>query len=312
MQLPVPPQDVARAGLRGIKMVAAADGVFQELERDLMNAAQKHLLQTDFDLDELEPITPEELAKAIPPEFGERVLGGAIIVSLIDGEASAAETELLQAYAKAMGLKSDGIKEAQRLVDQQMLRFRMDVLRRSFLGQRMKDFVKRRGLRGLVTVAKGVMGREDPALAARYRALEQKPAGTLGRGYYDFVTSHEFSFPGEKDSAPEPIVFHDCLHVLAGYETTSLEETQIAAFQAGTMKKDPMFGLLFGLAQFQLGVAITPVTEAEKLVMDPDLLLAAFVRGTFVTRDVCVDWQPWDDFDRPIEELRTELNILPR
>lgn len=163
-------------------MVAAADGAFHELERDLMNAAQKHLLHTDFDLDALAPISPEELAKAMPPEFAERVLGGAVIVSLIDGEASAAETELLRAYAAALGVKSDAIEETQKLADRHMLRFRIDVLRRSFLGQRIADFVERRGLRGLLTVAKGVMGREDPALAARYCALADRPEGTLGRG----------------------------------------------------------------------------------------------------------------------------------
>jgi len=163
-------------------MVAAADGVFHELERDLMTAAQKHILHTDFDLDELEPISPAELAAAIPPEFAENVLGGAIIVSLIDGEASAPETELLQAYAKAMGLSSNAIKDTQRLVDQQMLRFRIDVLRRSFLGQRMKDFVKRRDLRGLVTVAKGVMGREGPTLARRRAREARDGSGATARG----------------------------------------------------------------------------------------------------------------------------------
>ncbi len=312
MDLPVPPPEVAHIGLRGIKMVAAADGTLHDLERQLIAAAQKHFLRTAFDVDALEPITPDELAAGIPPEFRERVLSGAVIVSLIDGEASPAETALLSAYAKAFGVKDDVVREAQRLVDQQMLRFRIDVLRRSFVGQRMVEFVKERGLRGLLGVAKSMMGHEDAALAARYRALGDKPAGTLGRGYFDFVTSNQFTFPGEKGAGPEPIVFHDCIHVLTGYKTDSLEETQIAAFQAGTLRKDPMFGILFALAQFQLGVAVTPTTAPEKHVVDPELLLAAFARGCQVNRDLCVGWQPWDDFDRPVDELRRAYNIVPR
>ena len=105
---------------------------------------------------------------------------------------------------------------------------------------------------------------------------------------------------------------HDCLHVLAGYTTDSLEETQIASFQAGMLKNDPLFGLLFMLAQFQIGLQVTPITPAEKLVVDPQLMLEAFARGTRVNRDLCVDWIPERDFDRSVEELRREYNIEPR
>lgn len=108
------------------------------------------------------------------------------------------------------------------------------------------------------------------------------------------------------------IVFHDCLHVLAEYDTVSLEETQIASFQAGVLKRDPLFGLLFMLAQFHLGLQVTPTTGPEKLVADPGLMLAAFVRGAKVTRDLCTDWRPADDFARPISELRALYNIAPR
>ena len=61
-------------------------------------------------------------------------------------------------------------------------------------------------------------------MAARCRALERFPEGSLGRGYFDFVIRNHFSFPVEKGAAPEPIVFHDCLHVLAEYDTSAIEE----------------------------------------------------------------------------------------
>jgi ubiquinone biosynthesis protein Coq4 len=149
-------------------------------------------------------------------------------------------------------------------------------------------------------------------MAARYRALESFPEGSLGRGYFGFVTRNHFSFPGETGAGPEPIVFHDCLHVLAEYDTSSIEETQIAAFQAGTMQKGAIYGLLFPLAQFHLGVAITPVTKAETDVIDPEPWLKAFVRGTRTNRDLASSWQPWDDFARPVTELRREYGIEPR
>ncbi|HMJ16400.1 MAG TPA: hypothetical protein VK524_33530, partial [Polyangiaceae bacterium] len=149
-------------------------------------------------------------------------------------------------------------------------------------------------------------------LAARYQALEQLPRGLLGREYYEFIRASGFSLPGEENSPPEVICFHDCLHVLAGYETSSIEETQIASFQSGMLQKDPVYGLLFMLSQFHLGIQMTPVTPGETLVADPVLMLEAFVRGTKVNRNLCVDWVPQDDFERPVEELRRAYNIEPR
>jgi hypothetical protein len=73
------------------------------------------------------------------------------------------------------------------------------------------------------------------------------------------VTRNRFSFPVD-----------DCLHVLAEYDTSSIEETKIAAFQPGTTKTGAMYGLLFLLAQLHLDVAIAPVTKVEIDVIDPE------------------------------------------
>lgn len=313
MELVIPPPEVANAGLRALKMVAMADGELHELERRLLNAAQAHILRTDFDLSALEPITPAALAQAVElPELRERILSAAIIMALIDGEATEAEGKLLAGFADAFGIESQALTDVQRMIDKHLLIARMDITRRAFIGQRGRSYVREQGIRGLVRALRAVIGIEDPKLAARYHALADFEPGTLGREYYDFVKRNEFSFPGEKDAAPEPILFHDCLHVLADYGTDSLEETQIASFQAGILKKDPLFGMLFMLAQFHLGLQVTPTTGPEKLVAEPALMLEAFVRGTRVNRDLCVDWNPWDDFERPVEELRRELAIEPR
>jgi tellurite resistance protein len=312
MMLAAPPPEVAHAGLRALRMVAAADGEIHDLERRFAGAVQTHILGTSFDFDGLEPIDPEELARAVPEPFRERIVHGCLLAALIDGEASESEVALVDAFAGALGVSRDAIRTAEKLVDDQLVGFRIDILRRSFLGQRGVDFVKRRGIRGLLSVAANMMQIENPAMAARYRALEHAPVGTLGRGYWEFTTKNGFSLPGEKGAGPEPIVFHDCLHVLAEYDTSSIEETQIAAFQAGTLKKDAVYGMLFPLAQFHLGVSITPVTNAERGVIDPDLWIKAFVRGTKTNIDLATSWQPWDDFDRPVTELRLAYGIEPR
>jgi hypothetical protein len=312
MEFPTPPPDVARLGLRALKAVVLADGQVHDLERRFVAAIQRHVMRTDLDFEALEPIGPEELSGGVPAPFRERVLHGCLVAALIDGEASPSELSLLDDFAKALGVPRDAIATAHKLVDEHLLRFRIDIVRRSFLGQRGVDFVKQRGIRGLLSVVGNLVQIENPAMAARYRALEGLPAGTLGHGYSEYVKRNGFSVPGEKGAGPEPIVFHDCLHVLAEYDTTSIEETQIAAFQAGCLKKDAVYGMLFPLAQFHLGVAITPVTTPEHGVIDPELWIRAFVRGTKTNIDLSVNWQPWDDFERPVIELRKAYNIEPR
>jgi hypothetical protein len=80
----------------------------------------------------------------------------------------------------------------------------------------------------------------------------------------------------------------------------------------GRGRRGAIYGLLFPLAQFHLGVAITPVTKAETDVIDPELWIKAFVRRTRTNRDLASSWQPWDDFARPVTELRREYGIEPR
>ncbi len=312
VQLQKPSPEVARIGIRAIKMVATADGEFHPLERGLMDAAQKHILGTRFDLDDLEPITPRELVDGIPEPLREQFFNGCLIAALIDGEASSAEGALLDKYAEAFGIKSPELKNLHRLVNKHLLLFRFDVARRSFLGQRVKHFVAKNGIRGISGLIQGLRNSEHPKTADRYRSLKNYAQGTLGRGYIDFIDKNGFSLPGEIGGPPEPVVFHDCLHVLAEYDTSSLEETQIGSFQAGLLNKQPMFGMFFMLAQFQLGIQVTPIAGAESNQVDPDLMLKAFVRGTFVNRDLTTDWDPWDDFDKPVVELRRAYKIVPR
>lgn len=78
-------------------MLAMADGELHDLERRLIDAAQTHVLGTQFSIDELEPITPEELAEAIPEGLREGVLDACILAALIDGEATTNEVALLDA-----------------------------------------------------------------------------------------------------------------------------------------------------------------------------------------------------------------------
>lgn len=313
MPIQTPPPSVARAGLRALKSVAAVDGDFRALERELLDSLQRYVLHSEFEIDSLEPITPEELAAEVPEgEFRERIVHGALFMSMIDGEVAETELDLVDDYAEALGVSDASLKDMHRFAAGQFKVLRFDVFRRFIAADRLKREWKEEGLRGIWNLVRVAIQGEDAELAARYQALEQLPPGTLGRGYLDFMRSNEFALPGEKDSLPELIMFHDCNHVLGGYGTSAEEETQVAAFHAGYRGHDKFGLMLFLLMQFHLGVQITPATEGIKGHVRPDLVFKAFERGTHLNCDLIAEWDPRKDFEVQLEELRARFNVPAR
>ncbi|MNL51421.1 hypothetical protein D3C87_1745220 [compost metagenome] len=102
---------------------------------------------------------------------------------------------------------------------------------------------------------------------------------------------------------------HDCLHVLGNYGTSAPEEVEVACFQAGCQFEEPLYGLLFGLAQYHLNIQVAPVAPARPLQADPEKMLAAYVRGCRVNRDMWRDFNPWDHFEKPVTLIRQEIGL---
>lgn len=308
-----PPLPIATAGLRALRTVAAADGKLEGLERELLGAVQRFILHTDIDVDALDPITPEELAAAVPPgPFRERIAHACIFMALIDGDAAPGELGVVDAFAAALGVKDSSLADLHHYASGRMKLLRFDLLRRFIVKDRLKKELREEGLPRLFQLALTALRGKDDALAARYRSLEKLPRGTLGREYFEFISKNGFGLPGEEGGAPEVIVFHDCNHVLGDYGTSEEEEAQVAAFHAGYRGEDKFALMLFILMQFQLGVTITPVTEGKRGFVRPDAVLSAFERGSRVNRDLMATWDPRDDFERPVEALRQEFGVTPR
>ena len=68
---------------------------------------------------------------------------------------------------------------------------------------------------------------DDPALAARWAALETLPGDSLGRKVWELYQARGFSFPGTPGSAPPLLAQHDWVHVLADYGTTVESELEV-------------------------------------------------------------------------------------
>ncbi|MDP6945497.1 MAG: hypothetical protein QF464_15215, partial [Myxococcota bacterium] len=99
----------------------------------------------------------------------------------------------------------------------------------------------------------------------------------------------------------------------ADYGTSVPEEAAVVAFQAGFQNYDFLHSILFAVAQFHLGLQISPVAGSETMgVTDPEAMVKSFLLGTKCNRDLSDGWDPWVDFDDTVEALRERYNILTR
>ncbi len=287
MELQIPSPEQAYWGLRAMKTFALADGALDDSEMHLMESVQR-VFGANHQLSQLEPITPTELARALSDtQIRRQLVNGLIVMSLIDQKANPLEVDLVEQFAAALEVSAPEVKNLQHLVKREILHLRLDLARRFWLREKVAEIWNNEGIRGLYKFVRGMMGKcEDAVLAARYQALEHYPPGSLGRSYWEYCRKNEFALPGEKGAAAEPILFHDCAHVLSGYGTAPEEEVQVACFSAGFQRRDPFLFVFFVLLQFHLGVRMTPITEARKGFFDPEKALIAIRRGAAMNIDL--------------------------
>jgi hypothetical protein len=106
------------------------------------------------------------------------------------------------------------------------------------------------------TVATGGPGTQDsdPALAARWQALEQCPSGSHGRTVWDFYQARGFTVPGMPGAVDALLAQHDWVHCLADYGTLALGEIEVFSFIASAIPDPKGFSyLVVILGLFQTG-----------------------------------------------------------
>lgn len=167
MQLLYPGADEALAGLRAMRMLGEArDGGLGDATRNLLAAAQQHVLRTRYALDSLAPITPEELAAAFhAPALARQFVQGMSVVSLAEGPPSEAQSLLMTRFAGALGVDEPGVKVLRELAEHHMVLFRLDFLRRSHLADAARNAIHDHGF---IATAKAI---------AAFRGLRHRPGG---------------------------------------------------------------------------------------------------------------------------------------
>lgn len=317
MRLLHPSPEEARIGLRAMKMIASRDGDLSAAARNLLMAAQCHVLRTDYDLDALPPIAPEALAKGfVDPALREQFVSSMLVLSLTDGPPSPAQLELVRSFAEALGVRSEALHDIELLAKRHMLLFYLDFLRRGHLGDMVTQQYEATGLLGSVKALLGLRGLlEDRELAARYHALERLPEGTLGHALVRHYRDNGFALPGERHGFPEAAVYHDLTHVLSGYGTDPAGELKIGAFIAGYRRTKSIYMLLFVMLTFSAGINLTPLPQPQVVgILErpglADELLVAIKRGGQLNTDLSDHWDFWPLLPLPVAEARRRLGLL--
>ena len=121
----MPTAEQAYWGLRAMKTVALADGALDDAERQMLASVQI-ILGTHHRVEDLVPVTPEELASALTgSQIRHQLTQGLIVVSLIDGKADVRETEAVEQFAQALQVDAPEVRDLRYLINGEMLRLRL-------------------------------------------------------------------------------------------------------------------------------------------------------------------------------------------
>jgi hypothetical protein len=319
MQLLHPDSTAALFGLRAMKTVASTPGPISPSQRVLMETACKVILRIEADIDALPLITPAELAANFPsPELREQLVNGMFIVALADDIPAPETIATIEAFASALHVPAPEVANLRLLSEHHMLLFKLDFMRRSQVGDALRDELQQVGLFGLVKTVLGLRGLiEDKELAGRYRAWEHLPQGTLGRAMWEYFDRNQFTVPGDRFGFPETAIYHDFSHVLGDYSTSPGGEIEVAAFIAGFKSKTPLYTMLFTVLTFSTGVNARPMagTTTHGVLGEPgqaERMFAALERGNKVNTDLSQAWDFWSYIDQPIDDVRRQLNVVPK
>jgi len=232
-------------------------------------------------------------------------------MNMIDGEVFKGAAHTTATFAAALGVDEHSTQALSNIAEHHLFLARLDVVRRT-LGRFVSKAWHDEHLRGVQKFMGSLFKvGEDPHTAARYRAMSNLPEGSFGHAYWYHCTSRGFGLPGERGGIPELAIFHDLGHVLSGYDTNPEGEIQQAAFQAGFVRNDGFIFLFFGIAQFHLGMKLTPVAEPEVGLLDVDKVMVALGRGASCTVDLSDHWDFWPLLSLPLQEVRNMLHVPP-
>jgi hypothetical protein len=321
--------------LAGAFATAAAppDGL-TAVQRAVLNALVESMTSVAVDVATLPPVSPLELGETLrrrDAAFRSRMVQTMLLAELVLNPLPAEVTARVEEYARTLGVDDDMLRVARRLSDRTLGLALVDFERSGYFEQLQATDVAHLHTSASLEDAWQTAVADD-ALFDRWSSLEECPPGSLGRGVWEFYRARGFTFPGRPDSAPPNLAQHDWIHVLADYGSTVQSEIEVFGLIARANDDPHAFSLLaMVLGLFETGYLYGAARgffaydvghfsrDAERMAIR---LADAMYRGAILathlndtgrgdrTDLMATDW--FAHADRELDELRTDLGLVPR
>ena len=280
--------------IKGLLGAADVRGGPTDEQRRVIQSLATGYLGLEIDVDALAACSPEELASVVDTDDRHRIIDLVILVEFCRHPDDPMQADQAERYVDALG----GEAMAQ-------------VARDIQTGHRERVMADWARFGGGATSIQSVA---DTDLGSELRSLEHCPAGSLGRGLFDFYADLGVPFPGEPDGGPATLAFHDVTHVLTGYGTTPSDEVALQAMLTAATGFDQHFSaLVASLSLFEGAAFDLPGFIPKEGVLDrpgaADELADAFRRGEACTGDIStVDFM--DRKNEPLVSIQHEFGLI--
>lgn len=321
-----PTEQEVQLVVNAIATGAAGPGGLTPLQEMLLEAQTEMMTGFSVDQTQRRVVGPRELAEALADRdriYRVRILQEIILPALLLNPVPSEVGVKIADYGRALGVGESALEQIERYGTQSYDAALIDFARNGYSG-RFSD-VARPALHTDHDIGDGwAVVEDDPALAARWAALEHCEAGTLGRGVFDFYRQRGFVYPGLPGSAPPLLAQHDFVHIVADYGTTLENELEVFGLIARADDDPQGFSLLvMVVGLFETGSVVDAGGLFER---DPGHLKArgmatrladAMRRGALARPDgdtpksfLTIDW--FDYVDLSVEEVRRRFQIPPK
>lgn len=334
MPVPLPDQpkltrpDAAEAQhlLCGVVSAVAPPTGLTPLQRILVESLFVALTDHEVRCDAARPIDADDFAAGLADRnaaFRTRIVQVMLLPALVLRPLPPEVADRVAEFARALSVDDGMLEVARRFADGQLGLAAVDFQRNGYTSDWTP--AKATALHTSTELADAwSTASADEALAARWRALEDLPAGTLGRMVSEFYRARGFAYPGVPGSAPPLLAQHDWVHVLADYGSTVEAELEVFAFISRATDDPRGFSLLaMVVSLFETGYLETGagLFEAFPGQLSHDGVAVrvadAMRRGAYVATPTSpdVDFLAVDWFELaalPIDEARALCSIVPK